>query len=196
MSASSGGYRTRNGYQQVNQSTSYLQLSSALSTFGAQDPFQKRMRKPSAQAYQKNVDHGRRTKRMRENARYNAAEKWSYNSNALWDNIAGAQKIPNVENRGITGFQFSPRNPARKSMLKDMGSRNILPDGKMPISVTISGFKCSPKATHRANKLDCMRSHGAADGLEWDSDPYQTSSRHAAPRGVSGMRQSPGAAHR
>ena len=90
---------------------------------------------------------------MRENARYNAAEKWSYNSNGLWDNIAGAQKIPNVENRGITGFQFSPRTPARKSKLQDMGARNVLPDASQPlhehISVSISGFKCSPKAIHR-----------------------------------------------
>ena len=87
---------------------------------------------------------------MREDARYDAAENWSYNSRALWDNIAGAQKIPNVENRGITGFQFSPRTPARQSKLKDMGAKNILPDGHMPISVTVSGFKRSPKAVHRA----------------------------------------------
>ena len=133
---------------------------------------------------------------MRENARYNAAEKWSYNSNALWDNIAGAQKISNLENRGITGFQFSPRTPARQAKLKDQGARNVLPDGNMPISVTVSGFKCSPKAVHRASKLDDLRSRGAADMMEWDSDPYQTAGRHAAPRGVSGMRQTPGAAHR
>jgi len=135
---------------------------------------------------------------MRENARYNAAEKWSYNSNGLWDNIAGAQKIPNVENRGITGFQFSPRTPPRQSKLKDMGAKNILPDADHPplISVSISGFKCSPKAVHRASKLEDLRSRGAADMMEWESDPHQQSSRHAAPRGVSGMRQSPGAAHR
>ena len=61
---------------------------------------------------------------MREEARYNA-ENWEYTSKGLYDKFNGKLNDPNIHNRGITGFTFSPERQARQLKMKDINSGNI-----------------------------------------------------------------------
>lgn len=116
-------YRTREGYKKVNQSTSNIQMSSTLSNFSAaQGLNQRRERKANAVQYQKNVLDGRQHSQAREDAKFNDT-KWTYSTNGLWNNLAGAQKDPNNDNKGITGFTYEPSATHRSKKLQDMSSQ-------------------------------------------------------------------------
>lgn len=104
-------------------------MSPGISTFSARDDRtkfldNKRMRKANLQEYNKNVHTARRTRAMREEARYNA-DNWEYTSKGLYDKFAGKINDPNIHNRGITGFTFSPEGKARQLKMKDINSGNI-----------------------------------------------------------------------
>ena len=63
----------------------------------------------------------------RADARYNP-DKWEYTSKYINDKFIGKLDDPNVVNKGITGFTFSPERHARKNMMNDFKSGNILFD--------------------------------------------------------------------
>ena len=46
---------------------------------------------------------------MREDAKYNS-QKWEYTAQYLYDKFNGKLDDPNLANKGITGFTFSPDN--------------------------------------------------------------------------------------
>lgn len=100
-------YRTRDGYKKVNQSTSNIQMSTALSNFSsAQGLNEKRARKANAVLYEKNVVDKRRSNQAREDQKFNP-NQWNYSTEGLWDNLAGAQTSPNQKNRGISGYKYA-----------------------------------------------------------------------------------------
>ena len=61
---------------------------------------------------------------MREEAKYNASN-WEYSSKYLYDKFNGVLDDPNLLNRGITGFTFSPERESRKMKMMDINSGNI-----------------------------------------------------------------------
>lgn len=61
---------------------------------------------------------------MREEAKYDS-EKWQYTAEHLYDKFNGKLDDPNVANRGITGFTFSPEREARRMKMIDFKSGNI-----------------------------------------------------------------------
>ena len=80
MAHSARGYRTREMFNKTNQSTNFIQMSPRLLDFGKAmqnegTMHSKRMRKPNKQQYEKNVLTARRTRAMRDEAKYNA-DKW------------------------------------------------------------------------------------------------------------------------
>jgi hypothetical protein len=50
---------------------------------------------------------------MREEAKYDS-EKWQYTADHLYDKFNGKLDDPNIANKGITGFTFSPERESRK----------------------------------------------------------------------------------
>jgi len=122
LAEGSGGYRTRTGYKRVNQSTSNLQMSSALSNFSSPHVnSQRRLRKANAVLYEKNVLEGRLFTQKKEEAKYDP-KKWSYSTTNLWANLAGKDCDPNIKNRRITGCNYEPAAAHRSQKLKEMSS--------------------------------------------------------------------------
>ena len=50
---------------------------------------------------------------MREEAKYDS-EKWQNTADHLYDKFYGKLDDPNIANKGITGFTFSPERESRK----------------------------------------------------------------------------------
>ena len=61
---------------------------------------------------------------MREDAKY-SADKWEYTAQYLYDKFNGKLDDPNLHNRGITGFTYSPERISRQAKMKDFKSGNI-----------------------------------------------------------------------
>lgn len=119
LGTSNKGYRTREMFNKTNQSTNFIQMSPRLSNFASNDQSSafftennKRLRKANNQQYTKNILTARRTRAMREDEKYNA-QKWEYTSAYLYDKFNGKLDDPNLHNRGITGFTFSPDKMSR-----------------------------------------------------------------------------------
>lgn len=96
---------------------------------------------------------------MREEAKYNS-ERWEYTSKYLYDKFNGKLDDPNLINRGITGFTFSPERESRQLKIKDINSGNIEFDTEKVIAqmaqedtiIGVSGRKFSPVSKHRRNQ--------------------------------------------
>lgn len=103
-------------------------MSAGLSNFSAKpsalDGGAKRLTKATAQDYNKKVLTARRTRAMREDAKYNS-QKWEYTAQYLYDKFNGKLDDPNLANKGITGFTFSPDNVCRQRKMQDFQSGNI-----------------------------------------------------------------------
>lgn len=78
----------------------------------------KRMRKANNNQYQKNILTARRTRAMRETAKFDSS-RWEYTSQYLYDKFNGKLDDPNIHNKGITGFTFSPDKISHQRKLKD-----------------------------------------------------------------------------
>jgi len=55
---------------------------------------------------------GRKTQAMREEAKYDS-EKWEYKADTLYDKFNGKLNDPNIANKGITGYTYSPTRESR-----------------------------------------------------------------------------------
>lgn len=123
LAARSNGYRTSAGYKKVNQSTSNIQMSSALSNFsGTHGLNQKRMRKANAVQYEKNVLDARKHSQERENAKYDPGQWKNFSNEHLWDKLVGAQNDPNHHTKGISGYKYEASAVHRQKKLGDMRS--------------------------------------------------------------------------
>ena len=91
-------------------------MSGGLSNFSAKPPAMdtgsKRLTKATGQDYNKKILTARRTRAMREDAKYNS-QKWEYTAQYLYDKFNGKLDDPNLHNKGITGFTFSPERVCR-----------------------------------------------------------------------------------
>lgn len=70
------------------------------------------MLKANVNTYTKNVLTARNSEAKREQQKFNS-EKWEYTAEYLYDKFNGKLDDPNIQNRGITGFTFSPEREAR-----------------------------------------------------------------------------------